>query len=297
MANEDKQFDDALNECLERLLVGGETIEHCLVSYPVLADKLEPLIRTAMAAGRAAAIDPRPEFRARARYQLHATLRETAAQKNRLFAIPRRFRWATAVAMVMVMMLASGGMVAASSGSMPDNPLYPVKLAVEQLRLNLTGSPLEKAELYAEFSNRRVVEIVNMAQKGKVNLAESVTGRLDNNLMVMASLVVVRGQENTAFESTKAESTDTAIQTVSPPAPTISVEAPDAIFTMPTSLETGDAAPDDSLYGLYLQTALINSNILREALATAPDEARQVLLQAIEVSEAGYQQVLDALAE
>ena len=296
MANEDKQFDNALNDCLERLLVRGETIEHCLASYPTLADKLEPLIRTAVAAGQAAAIEPRPEFKVRARYQLLTALQETAAPRKRLFALPQRFRWATAVTMVLVMMLASGGMVAASSGSMPDNPLYPVKLAVEQLRLNLTTSALGKAELYAELSDRRVTEIVNMARKGNIALAESVTERLDNNLRMMASLVMAQGQQSTILESTTVTQTQT--QKATSPVPTISVEAPDVILTTSSpSLGTGDAAPDDSLRGLYQQNALNNTNILREALATAPEEARQVLLQAIEVSEAGYQQVLDALAE
>jgi hypothetical protein len=182
-------------------------------------------------------------------------------------------------------------MVAASSGSMPDNPLYPVKLAVEQLRLNLTASPLEKAELYAEFSDRRVTEIVNMARKGNIALAESVTERLDNNLRVMAGLVMAQGQEKALLGST----TVTQTQKATSPVPTISVEAPDVIIS--TSLGTSDAAPDDSLRGFYQQNALNNSNILREALETAPEEARQVLLQAIEVSEAGYQQVLDVLAE
>ena len=196
--------------------------------------------------------------------------------------------------MVLVMMLASGGMVAASSGSMPDNPLYPVKLAVEQLRLNLTTSALEKAELYAELSDRRVTEIVNMARKGNIALAESVTERLDNNLRMMASLVMAQGQEKAVLES----ETATQTQKATSPVPTISVEAPDVIPTISSpSLGTGDAAPDDSLRGFYQQNALNNSNILREALATAPEEARQVLLQAIEVSEAGYQQVLDALTE
>lgn len=294
MTTEDKQLDDALNECLERLVVKGETIERCLASYPALADRLEPLLRTARAARQAAAIEPRPEFKARARYQLHTALKEMAAPRKRLFTLPRRFRWATAVAMVLVMMLASGGMVAASSGSMPDNPLYPVKLAVEQLRLNLTTSALEKAELYAELSDRRVTEIVNMARKGNIALAESVTERLDNNLRMMASLVMAQGQEKAVLES----ETATQTQKATSPVPTISVEAPDVIPTISSpSLGTGDAAPDDSLRGFYQQNALNNSNILREALATAPEEARQVLLQAIEVSEAGYQQVLDALTE
>ncbi len=53
-----KRFDNVLNECLERLLK-GETIEQCLQSYPEQAAELEPLLRTALAAKRVSAIQPR----------------------------------------------------------------------------------------------------------------------------------------------------------------------------------------------------------------------------------------------
>jgi hypothetical protein len=40
-----KEFDNIFNECMERLLAGGETIEQCLQRYPAYAKELEPLLR------------------------------------------------------------------------------------------------------------------------------------------------------------------------------------------------------------------------------------------------------------
>ena len=70
-----REFNHTFDECLERLLTGGETIEQCLRSYPEQAEELEPLLKTALAARKASAIQPRPEFRDRARHQFHLALR------------------------------------------------------------------------------------------------------------------------------------------------------------------------------------------------------------------------------
>ena len=56
-----KEFNNILDNCLERLLVKGETIEQCLQSYPEHASELEPLLQTAMATKKALAVQDRPQ--------------------------------------------------------------------------------------------------------------------------------------------------------------------------------------------------------------------------------------------
>jgi hypothetical protein len=72
---------------------------------------------------------------------------------------------------------------------MPDQPLYPVKLATERVRLVLIPSKLGKAEYYAELVDKRVSEIVNMAEKGKLKQMEKTAERMNNQLVAMAVLV------------------------------------------------------------------------------------------------------------
>ena len=287
----DKNFEDILDDCLERLLVKGETIEDCLAIYPQQADALKPLLQTALATKKAAAIEPRPEFRARARYQFHTALQEIASQKSRPFSI-WRVRWTTVLTTIIVMLLASGGMIAASSTSMPDEPLYPVKLAVEQLQLRLTFSSQGKASLYAEFADRRVTEIIHMAQEGNVSLAESVTQRLDNQLAMIATLAVTDRQDSSMLEGAAQE---TIPETKLQPPPT--VVTPDAI----TDAGISDIYTEDEemseLASLLQQNADKNAAALRNALATAPEELKPALLQAIAVSEAGYDNALNAISE
>ena len=113
-----KEFDNILNECLESLLTGGETIEQCLAQYPEQALELRPLLETALAARKVSSIQPRPEFKSRARYQFRAALQEAPARKAFFtFVWPA---WATVVAIVLVLLLGGGGTVAMAANSMPD---------------------------------------------------------------------------------------------------------------------------------------------------------------------------------
>ena len=51
-----REFENIVNECLERLLVKGETLEQCLARYPEQAVALKPLLETALSTKRASAI-------------------------------------------------------------------------------------------------------------------------------------------------------------------------------------------------------------------------------------------------
>ena len=160
-----KEFDNIFDECLERIVLGGETLEQCLARYPEQAAELKPLLETVLAVKKASAVEPRPEFKARARYQFRSALQEKAAPQRRPFFgwLPR---WATALSIVIVMLLAGGGTVAAASNSMPDSFLNPVKLATEHVQLAFTTSDVGRAQLCAGFADRRVDEIIYMAEKG-----------------------------------------------------------------------------------------------------------------------------------
>ena len=186
----EKEFDNILDECLERILTRGETVEQCLASYPEQAAELEPLLQTALSTKETLAIKPRPEFRERARYQLRAALQEMEEKRQRRFAFfSWQPRWATAVVAVLILLLAGSGTVAAAGNSMPDGTLYPVKLATEKVRLVLTPSALGKAELYAKLADKRVTEIIKMADKGKLEQVERTAQRLNAQLVAMTSLV------------------------------------------------------------------------------------------------------------
>ncbi len=290
----DKNFEDILDDCLERLLVNGETVEDCLAVYPQQADDLKPLLQIALDTKKAATIEPSPEFRARARYQFHAALQETASPKSSPFSFWRA-RWATVLTTILVMLLASGGMVAAARTSMPDSPLYPIKLAVEQLQIRLTFSDVGKANLYAQFADRRVTEIIYIAQKGNTTLAEEVTQRLDNQLAMIATLASDKEKVSRILtEAGQLSPTETETPTINIPA---TVVPPDVITDaglLNTYTEDNEIS---ELACLLQQNAVKNLDDLHIALATAPEAVKPALLQAIAISEAGYENALNAITE
>ena len=271
-----KEFDNILDECLERLLVKGETLEQCLARYPEQAVALKPLLETALIAKQASVIYPHPEFRARAKYQFRAALQ--AVTPKRGFSPLTWPRWATVVAVALVLLLAGGGTVAAASNSMPDEPLYPVKLATEQVWLAFTPSDISKAELYAKLADRRVTEIASIASKGEPEHLEKVTNRLNNYLVMIAVLAKARAGEEKAA-----------------PAPAMAPSPP---------AETGKDEPSYPRNGRLARLrvtvaryAVNHPAALRAMLKTAPESAKPALLRAIAIAEARYQQALEAVAE
>jgi hypothetical protein len=108
---------------------------------------------------------------------------------------------------------------------MPDEPLYPVKLATEAVRLTLTPSALGKAELYIKLADKRVDEIIKMADKGKVEQVEHTAQRLNTQLLAIANLTASGGEESLRMEAATFEAEQPMIAMeeapVMAPAPTI----------------------------------------------------------------------------
>src|ERR1035437_62311 len=135
----DNEFNEILNQCLDRMFK-GETVAQCLRDYPDLAREREPLLSTARAARTLSSIKPAPEFKSRARSQFQAALNQMEEKKQRrssLFRWHWRWQsgWAIAAMSFFVVLVGGGSAVFASGNSMPDNTLYPVKLAAEQAQM------------------------------------------------------------------------------------------------------------------------------------------------------------------
>jgi len=277
----DKEFDHIFNECLERLLIYGETVEQCTASYPGYSRELEPLLRTALASQQASAVQPRLEYKARARYQFQAALDEATTRRG-ISLFQWQPRWLTAVVVTAVLLVAGGSTVAAASTSMPRSPLYAVKLATEQVQMAFTFTDMGKAELYARLADKRVDEIVYLVESGDSAQVASAAERLNGYLGAMTSLFYPVTQENEAMLSRP------------------SLAVPPAADEIPEDSKVaggqyGQDGNDSGLRGLINQYASEHTAALRAALDAAPESARLSLQQAIDTAEDAYQQVLLAL--
>jgi len=312
MMKKAREFDNILDECLERVLFKGETVEQCLAGYPEYAAELEPLLQTALDAKEAMAINPRPEFRERASYQFQAALREMESKKSRGF-FGWQPRWATAVTVVIVLLLAGSGTVAAAGNSLPDEPLYQVKLATETVRLTLSPSALGKAELYVKLADKRVEEIIKMADKGKAKQVERATQRLNTQLIAMANLAVPGGEELVEREAATFEAEPPQVAVEEAPRAQVREIPPAAVEEAPIKASPKAPGPPEGarrgkgvgrdgkgikpdkqarLRMVLSHQAVENSQALQAVLERVPESVKPALRQAIEVAGAGYERAL-----
>ena len=324
--NHNEKLNNIFDECLERLL-HGESVQGCLRDYPEFASELEPLLKTALAVQRSTAqIKPREEFRTRARYEFRSALASASKPKSRSFwsFIPR---WATVLSIILAISLAGSGTVMAASSSMPDSPLYPVKLATEQVRVRLPASSESKAELYADYMDRRITEIIYMANKGNPIQVAILIKRLDSRLITLAALTqAANTPEATARErggqSAPALSAEPPAVTLAPTA----VSSPTATLTpfpapaetkpgqtgenTPTPAPSADTfkaaggtagteavslSPKSKLKLKIANYALSHPAALKAALERAPESVKPDIARAIAIAASGYERALKTL--
>ncbi len=277
-----REFENIFDDCLERL-AGGETFKQCLESHPEQAEQLEPLLRAAQAARETSAILPRPEFRARARYEFHSALQE-AASKKRPFLFGLRTRLVTAMVALSIILVSGGGTVVMASSSMPDSPLYPVKLATEEVQLVLTPSDIDKVKVCVMQADRRVDEIVYLADKGDALQVDVTAERLDECLETLVEIASTEEAEAAAVEG---EALPGAL-TVAPEAAPAEEAAVDEA-TEKSALAGSDL---DELKTTVVGHAASNQSALLRKLMDAPESVKPALHRAITVSTTGYEQVL-----
>ena len=330
-----RQFDNVLNECLERMITGQETVEQCLQRYPEFSLELEPLLRTATLMNKVVDVKPSANFRARARYQMQLKMTESKAPRRVTRVVPR---WAVAVCTVMLVFVLGGGTVLASEGSMPGNPLYVVKLTTENIQVKLAGSQEKKAELYVALANERVDEMTWMVNNNKTQGLEAAARRLDSYYNKLGALALVTDTEiayssanNKAGQSSAPSPTVAATTTpqtalLAPPPTTSSGATDKNAVTTPTTasilitnppvtvFQTPDVGQraDNAITVTGNQNNTINNSKLMNVLIynaiTQPDKIQQLLdsdkvpesvkpalRRALAASKTGYQNAINNL--
>lgn len=129
-------------------------------------------------------VNPDPLFKANARKRILETLSEEASSsvKYAPFVLPRQsLRLAFAMLSVLLVFIPTSTVLAAQK-SLPNDLLYPIKSASEQLLINAAPLPSWKKELTLTFLQRRADEIKELEKKGNTKTASEAKIRYDKNL-------------------------------------------------------------------------------------------------------------------
>ena len=166
----DIEFEVKLIECLDAL-EKHEPIEQILARYPEEAARLRPMLETAhallslrMEPSEAVKTKSRETFLSQAQ-----ALRQTSPR--RIGFVSRLLISFVAVALVCVVL--GAGAVAASGSSLPGDPLYGLKRAVENVRLSAADTTVRGA-LVTQFERTRIDETEALVEAGRSTQVEFV---------------------------------------------------------------------------------------------------------------------------
>ncbi|MFN3309563.1 MAG: DUF5667 domain-containing protein, partial [Anaerolineales bacterium] len=174
------ELDLALQNCIEMILHGGRTLDEALAQYPHLRSELAPLLESALwvrSQRESLSLSPQRQADLRERV-LKAVQAESlprkrrelhpAQQHRRAFLSRAAWVWSTAVLLLICLLaLTTSGVAFASQNSLPGDPLYAVKTAVEEARLLATWDATQRARLRLEYAERRLEEVSRLSQQGR----------------------------------------------------------------------------------------------------------------------------------
>lgn len=144
----------------------GEPVEACLSRFPTHTRQLAPLLESATWTIQALSYVEAPSEAAlaagRERFLTAAAALPTVAVAHSTQA-PRRSTWlrlalrplATLALVLLALVFIGSGAVIASAQSLPGDPLYPVKVTTDEVRLFLAPDPETRAEMQAQIDQTR----------------------------------------------------------------------------------------------------------------------------------------------
>src|SRR6185369_6079331 len=168
---DDPEFDAVLAQCMEDVQRGHSTLDDCLQTYPHYAQQLKPLLQTGLMTTRLKA----PQMSAPAVDALEMRLRTQMKQQRRM---PQRrtglsYGLTRLVAVLVVALLiafgSGAGLVAASSNSLPGDPLYGIKRLWEAIILALSPLTGPQDLLWQRIAETRLDEVERLSAEGKLN--------------------------------------------------------------------------------------------------------------------------------
>lgn len=183
-------LEDALDHCID-LLMQGQPVEKCLEQHPTHAKALEPLLKLAFSLKQEFAVEAHAEFKdaALTRVLSSANRRGRGGLISRLLARRWSSKGAVALAGMLLVVLVAVGTVKASSDSMPDDLLYPVKEFTEKVELTLAMSAYKEADVHIKLANRRAQELAAMAKEGDYEGVAKLAAELGDHLEKVSTLV------------------------------------------------------------------------------------------------------------
>jgi hypothetical protein len=193
MAGRD-EFERILEECLDRIISGQESLDSTLSQHPDIVEELRPDLEAALwLDGFKSPLDPRPGFVAASRNRLVSQIQqEMGTQEATTTAGWFAVLWGTffgrkrsllqlalVVLLLACVVIGGAGVSVRAQYALPGDNTYAVKLVVEQAELAVTTDPGERAQLHTEFAQNRLDEAQELVMEGRYEFVPDTIGRYE----------------------------------------------------------------------------------------------------------------------
>ncbi|MDP3014312.1 MAG: DUF5667 domain-containing protein [Candidatus Subteraquimicrobiales bacterium] len=194
MKDKERNFSEILDECVAKVQAGEKSISDCLRDFPEYKDELESLLKLYVFVQSVPEVKPAAVYKEEARQRFL-----DAVEKRKIIEVKEtpgfietaRKRWTVErmqnvmvkfVAVVLAFSLMGGGVAVASEKSLPDSPLYAVKLTIENARVALTFNKTAKTNLLLKLTEKRLLEVTEMVESGRTKGLEIALREMNRRL-------------------------------------------------------------------------------------------------------------------
>ena len=200
MAGQHDDIETILQDCLEKIQSGRDTLDGILEKYPHLADELRPALEAALWFRlRKATLDARPGFINASRRRLVERIQQEQSSQT----IPKRlpvwddliqfwrallgqrrlvFQIALVLLLVLGMVAGTSGVARAAQGSLPGELLYQVKTSLEKASITLAVGDATKASLHIRYAQRRLTEIQSLLLENREDQVAPTAALFENHI-------------------------------------------------------------------------------------------------------------------
>jgi hypothetical protein len=166
MTNNSGEFESYFDHCLDLIKSGQADLDSAVALYPEHSQELRARLRIALwFDARKGSLNPRPEFVARSRQRLVSQISQRKPTPTlwldrirAYFATPTLVPVAF-VAMLIVLLILNGTVVAVSENALPGDRLYGTKLILEDFALATSLDQANDTQLQIHYVRRRLLEV------------------------------------------------------------------------------------------------------------------------------------------
>jgi len=188
----ERQVDQIIHENMPAISAGEVSVESILARYPRIEAQLRPRLEAAILLHQLRySIATRPGFIHDSRKYLETKIISMQPRHSwqRLFRIHTPQRWAVNLAtltlLVITLVALMNDMILAARLAIPSEPLYSIKLFIEDIELALTINQTAKMDLHIQFTRERTSEIAELILHGDYEYLPTAARRLESEITII----------------------------------------------------------------------------------------------------------------